>query len=234
MSSLIVGGDIIAAKNKEKQTLVLYPRGDRFYSRLSGTVTATPGEQIIATSANLCEEIRRGEAIQVGDCWYRVDSTIGSGAAGEQTQRSTAPPSVTLEKDLSDRNKYYNPFTPKQLPLDGDFDGDQEFVGVALKHGCTNDVKECWKKTAENLKKFIGNEEALPEELLALNLISRPLSAASLEAKRRQQLRDRNGANGKKVKKERVKRKPRDISMAGYGANAHLRGTRLEQILKGK
>ena len=45
--------------------MVLYPRGKRFLSRLSGTVTAVPGRQAVVTSANLRDEIRRGEAIQV-------------------------------------------------------------------------------------------------------------------------------------------------------------------------
>ena len=226
INSLIIGGDIIASKNKEKQCLVLYPRGERFLSRLSGTVTATPGQQIIATSANLCEEIRRGEAIKVDDYWYRVDSAVGSGSAGDQTQRSTAPPSVTLEKDLSDRNKYCNAFTSKALPLDGDFDGEKEYVGIALKHGCTNDVKECWKKTAEELKKFQGeNEHALQQELLTLKLLTKPIFT-SQEAKRRLA----KGAN--KEKKERAKRKHRATNSTGYGVNAHLRGGRLDQILK--
>ena len=225
--SLIIGGDIIACKNKEKQCLVLYPRGDRFFSKLSGTVTATPGQQCIVTSTSLCEEIRRGEAIKVDEYWYRVDSAIGSGSAGEQTQRSSAPPSVTLDKELSDKNKYYNTFTVKSLPLDGDFDGDREYSGVAVKHGCTNDVKDCWKKTVEGLKPFIGNEEALQQELLALKLLSKPFTV-SQESKRR--------LGGKqKEKKERQKRKPREATSAsGYGVNAHLRGTKLEQILRDK
>ena len=53
---------------------------------------------------------------------YRVDSTIGSGNTGEQTQRSAAPPSVTLDKPLSDKNVYYNTYNAHKLPLDGDFD----------------------------------------------------------------------------------------------------------------
>lgn len=84
---------------------------------------ATPGQQLVRTSASLLGEIRRGEAIQVGDSWYRVGSAIGSGAAGEQVQRAAAPPSVTSDRDMSDRNVYCDPYTSELLPLDGDYDG---------------------------------------------------------------------------------------------------------------
>ncbi len=64
----------------------------------TGTVTATPGQQLVKTSTDFRTEIRRGEAIQVGEYWYRVGSAIGSGAAGEQIQRAAAPTSVTIGK----------------------------------------------------------------------------------------------------------------------------------------
>jgi hypothetical protein len=61
---MIVGGKLIACKNTEKKTIVLYPRGKPFLTTLPGTVTATPGKQIITTSANTTEAIRRGELLQ--------------------------------------------------------------------------------------------------------------------------------------------------------------------------
>lgn len=78
---------------------------------------------MVRTSASLLGEVRRGEAVQVGDSWYRVGSAIGSGAAGEQVQRAAAPPSVTSDRDMSERNVYCDPFTADLLPLDGDFEG---------------------------------------------------------------------------------------------------------------
>jgi len=57
-------------------------------------------------SSHFYKKIRRGEAIKVDEYCYRVDSAIGSDSAGEQTQRSSvAPPSVTLDKELSEKNK---------------------------------------------------------------------------------------------------------------------------------
>ena len=59
-------------------------------------MTATPGQQLVKTSTDFRGEIRRGEAMLVGEYWYRVGSAIGSGAAGEQIQRAAAPTSVTI------------------------------------------------------------------------------------------------------------------------------------------
>jgi hypothetical protein len=36
---------------------------------------------------------------------------------------------------------YHEEFSSDTLPLDGDFDGETVFVGRALRHGCTNDVR---------------------------------------------------------------------------------------------
>jgi hypothetical protein len=89
----------------------------------AGAVTATPGQQMVRSSVSLLGEIRRGEAVQVGDSWYRVGSAIGSGAAGEQVQRAAAPASVTADRDMSERNVYCDPYTAELLPLDGDYEG---------------------------------------------------------------------------------------------------------------
>lgn len=225
--SLIVGGDIIAVKNKELKSLVLYPRGEPFLSKLSGTVTATPtglNAHRIKTSVDLRGEIRRGEAIQVGDYWYRVGSSVGS--SQNQTQRSVAPTSVTSDREMSDRNVYIDPFNAETLPLDGDFEGSDTYNGVAVRHGCTLDIKTCWSKTLESLQPFHGEDTALHRELVTLNLISRPLSTAQ--------------QNKRKIeKKEKTKRKPRKkqvtaVNRGGsvYGMNTHLKGTGLEKILQ--
>ena len=125
IQNLIVGGEIIACKNKAMKSAILYPRGKPFFVPLSGTVTATPGRQGISTSEALMDEIRRGDAIGLGDVslglsWYRVSSNVGG---GKQAERATAPLSVTSETDLSDKNVYRDRFDAVELPLDGDYDG---------------------------------------------------------------------------------------------------------------
>jgi hypothetical protein len=86
--NLIIGGEVIACKNKAMKSFVLYPRGTPFFtilrlgslslspslslslsfslSLLSGTVTATPGNSLVKTSEDLSKEIRRGDALCVG------------------------------------------------------------------------------------------------------------------------------------------------------------------------
>lgn len=257
VNSLIIGGEIIANKNKEIKSLVLYPRGISFLSRLSGTVTATQGKQLIDTSVSLLPEIRRGEAIQVDEVWYRVSSAIGSGAAHQQNQRSTAPTSVTSDRDMSDKNVYCDPYTEHVLPLDGDFEGHEGaasseaagnnsetvvFKGSAFKHGCTNDIKDCWRDTIEGgFRQFQGGQEkALEMELIRLNLLSKNLlnnaqTADSLKRKANQTGSGSGGANGKK--RQVRKSKPGGAvlganSSTNFGVNAHLRGTALEKILR--
>lgn len=220
--TLLVGGTIIAGKNKEKRSLVLYPRGEKFVSKLFAQVTAVPGQQTIQTSASLLQEVHRGEAVMVGTTWYRVDSAIGSGLESQQNQRSAAPPSVTLDKPLSDKNVYHIQYTAKELPLDGDFDGTEAYTGPIYKHGCTNDLKELWRKTADDLKSFEKDDAALHRELVRLNLLSKSLTTVEAGSSRR--------TNKGKVKKRQT-RKPR-AGNSTAGTNPHLRGTQLERVLK--
>ena len=86
---MIVGGTIIAVKNKEFKA-VLFPRGQPFFTRLSGEIVATPGYSDLQTTADLRPEIRRGDAIRVGvnGEWYRVSSAAPS---GRELDRQTAP-----------------------------------------------------------------------------------------------------------------------------------------------
>mmetsp|Transcript_36699 Transcript_36699/g.63335 ORF Transcript_36699/g.63335 Transcript_36699/m.63335 type:complete len:397 (-) Transcript_36699:5-1195(-) len=221
--SMIVGGDIIAVKNKvEFKSLVLYPRGRPFLTKLSGTVTATPGQQLVKTSTDFRTEIRRGEAIQVGEYWYRVGSAIGSGAAGEQIQRAAAPTSVTIDKDMSGRNVYCDPFTNEVLPLDGDFEGNEVYTGPCFRHGCSSDIKQCWEHTAEGLRGFLGDGDALHRELINLNLVSKHASsAAPLKAKREVKAKAK-----RKITRTRV-----NANTSSYGTNAHLKGTGLEKVI---
>lgn len=229
VASMVVGGEIIAISNKEKKTLILFPRGVPFYSQLSGTVTATHGKQLVSTSENLTKEIRRGEAIKVGPNWYRVSCAVGSGALHEQTQRSKAPTSVNLEKEMSENNKYCTPFNGDCLPLDGDYDHGNNtpngfiFQGIALKHGCTNDVKEIWKKTFETVEPNVEDDQFIHQELIRLGLIR----STVLQNEKKKKVND----NKDKEKKKRQVRARRETRTDVLGVNAHLRGTAIEKIL---
>jgi hypothetical protein len=148
-----------------------------------------------------------------------VATAIGTGAAAQQSERSTAPLSVTSDKELSSRNIYHDDFTTEMLPLDGDYDGEREYVGRAVKHGCTNDIKDCWARTAIELRKFGNDEKSLQSELLKLNLVSRPGTSMA---------KKRASDNGNDKLKQRRKRKQRE---AFTFHNSHLKGTVLWNVL---
>lgn len=216
IANLIVGGDVIACKNKALKTAILYPRGRPFLSVLDGGVTATPGQQSIRTSNSLLAEIRRGDAIGLSGSWYRVASNVGT-AGSHQAERATAPLSVTSDMELSDRNVYRDLYDSSTLPLDGDYDGETLYVGPALRHGVGNDIRNLWKQTLDKAKEF-KEGDSLRLELVKCKL----LSSVGTQQKSLLKLKEKKG-------KERKKRKARDT---GRVFNAHLKGSALDEAMK--
>jgi hypothetical protein len=218
--SMIVGGDIIAIKNKELKSLVLYPRGVPFFTALSGTVTANPGELTVTTSSSLLSEIRRGEAIKVASFWYRVSSVCkGPGGSGSR------PTSVLLDHDLPVKTEYTHLFDATQLPLDGDAECDAVWRGHALRHGVTSDLQKLWLESAEEVRALNRDDRLLAQRLVDNNLLStqflhRPNMKRSSE--------DKNKGDRKRARRMRESQ----MHSGGVGVNAHLRGTRLEKVLQ--
>jgi hypothetical protein len=238
--NMIVGGEIIAVKNKEFKA-VLFPRGQPFITRLTGDVEAYPGAADLATTADLRREIRRGDAIRIGmrGDWYRISSAAPS---GRELDRQTAPLSVTSEREMSEKNVYRDDFDERVLPLDGDYEGnmpggegedeDGVYTGGAYRHGCANNIRGVWGETLPDLKKIVSrannpnsNAIALRKELVALKLVS---NQASTEA----------GVNAKKSlqrarSRDKVKKKRKYSERAGTKSfNEHLKGSALEQVMK--
>ena len=56
---------------------------------------------------------------------------------GISSSNSAGVSATTAKKVVA----YHDEFDADILPLDGDFDGETLFVGTALRHGCTNDVR---------------------------------------------------------------------------------------------
>jgi hypothetical protein len=130
IADMIMSGDIIACKNRETKDTTLYPRLSAFLTKLSGTVTANPGEQYVETAYDLTNEIRRGDAILVNESWFRISSAIAASKTKTNTPaRARAPLSVSSIKDLTDRNIYIDDFDSHKIPLDGDYDGVDEYAG---------------------------------------------------------------------------------------------------------
>ena len=240
--SMIVGGTIIAVKNKEFKA-VLFPRGQPFFTRLSGDIVATPGCSDLRTTADLRSEIRRGDAIRVGVSgdWYRVSSAAPS---GRELDRQTAPLSVTSERDMSDKNVYRDEFGPKTLPLDGDFEAyenegqgqnsneDGLFKGGAYRHGASNCIRQLWGSTMADMNKIASrannpeaNALALRRELAKLKLISNTASTVAGADVKRSLQRVRN--------REKTRKKRKQSDRAGTKSfNEHLKGSHLEDVMR--
>jgi hypothetical protein len=216
---MILGGEVIACKNSEKKSMVLFPRGQAFLTKLTGDVTAKPSSNLVETSHNVQNEIRRGDAVRVGDSWFRVSSAIRNGSSVE---RSKMPPSVTSDKAWPDRLVFFDEFNATTLPLDGDYDGTEEYkAGVAVRHGCSNDVRSQWLETAGQFRQNIADEHALLSELVKQNLVTR--SGSVSVAQRRKPTTTISG----QIKKQRKQR----VSTVTSHHNAHLKGTQLERIV---
>lgn len=87
---------------------------------------------LIKTDIDHRTQIRRGEAIRVGNEWFRVSSAVREGVSlDNQPPRAMAPPSVASMKDFSKKNEvdgYVRRFDQNTLPLDGAL---SEEVGIA-------------------------------------------------------------------------------------------------------
>lgn len=219
IEEMILCGDVMACKNKEAKDIVLFPRGPKFLTPLSGSVTAYPMRNLIRTSDDLTNEVRRGDAVYVGENWYRVASAISS-TRSNQPERAKAPLSVSSIHELSERNVYIDEFSSEVLPLDGDFDGTDVFTGSAFKFGCTNDIRAKWHGTVDLIRQF-KSEKDLEEEMLKHNLISQAALANNAQKKALKP------TETKKAKpRKRVKRKFARIT------NMHLEGTDLSYQLE--
>ena len=69
VQGMVQSGDIIACKNKKAKDTILYPRGDSFLTQLSGSASASPEQDYLVTTEDLTSEIRRGDAVLVGESW---------------------------------------------------------------------------------------------------------------------------------------------------------------------
>ena len=98
----------------------------------------------------------------------------------------------------------------------------QVYTGPCYRHGCSSDIKQCWEQTAEGLRVFLGDGDALHRELVNLNLVSKQASsAAPLKAKREVKAKAK-----RKITRTRV-----NANTSSYGTNAHLKGTGLEKVI---
>jgi hypothetical protein len=187
---------------------------------------------MIETTSDLRKEIRRGEAICVNGWWYRVSSKV---EGAKQLMRAQAPLSVTMNQDLSKKNVYIHEFTDSLLPLDGEYNGQEIYQGVAYRHGCTTDVKDLWASSLEEARlesksgasatgligmSILSDREALHKRLMVEKLVDKPL-ASNLPI-----TKDEDDKNGKGTKRRRQIRQSKKGPPQGLGSNAHMEGTK--------
>lgn len=56
----------------------LYPRGDMFLTHLPGKVKIPCNLSVAMTQEDMNKYIRRGEAVRLGDTWFRVSSEVSA------------------------------------------------------------------------------------------------------------------------------------------------------------
>ncbi|GLD92950.1 hypothetical protein PINS_up001542 [Pythium insidiosum] len=226
-------GEIICLKNAENGSEVYYPRGQAFLVDVSGVATVEPGSCYAHSSQDVSNELRRGDAIRIGDHWLRVSAAVKTSSSARPAPfagMASKSVSSTRDPNVSKKIRYVLKFDNEHLPLDAAFPDakgrdltnsdkwDQlpkrgpKFQMV--KHGCTNDIRQLWKDTLRN---WPVDRSEFEKKLVQAGLTTQ----AKLDATRRQIKRRK-----KEDKKPRM-RKQREIKIS----NQHLIGTELGEIL---
>jgi hypothetical protein len=232
IADLINSCTIIAIKNKEEANMTLFPRGDIFLAELSlkDIVLVEPGdievitEGKVMTGADLTMEVRRGDALQIG-----TKESVSGLSNPARTLRVSTLSSKTQDKDqnILPASSEYSASSNKDLPghsrakyVQDEFSNDTiplhkvqglnypGLKGTLYKHGCTNDIRELWKKTIID---WPEDRVALQRAMLKAKLVTtaeikahtRPINKRSKKA----------GNSGKR------KRKQRDVI---FTTNQHL------------
>ncbi|EQC29242.1 hypothetical protein SDRG_13115 [Saprolegnia diclina VS20] len=235
-------GHIICIKNTETGTEVYYARGFSFFTQVGALATVEGGSYVTTVNHDVTPELRRGDAVRVGDHWFRVSNAEKKGPMGNPPQPFTSiHPTVTNKSvssmvDLnltSKKTKYMLTFDAHHLPLDMPFPdhrhghmhhpkwdlapkfGKGAGTVALLKHGCTNDIRDLWRDT---LRDWPTDRAALERKLVQSGLTTQ----ANIDANRaKRKLHIKSKAKVARVKKQR------DIKIT----NTHLIGTELGQVL---
>ena len=92
-------GNLITIRNTERGSDTYYSRGFPFLTELSSKGIVAPNGGIVRVMRNVQGEIRRGDAIQVGEKWFRVSNALrGGGQFGGSSVASSK--SVSSVRDL--------------------------------------------------------------------------------------------------------------------------------------
>ncbi|EGZ23905.1 hypothetical protein PHYSODRAFT_325079 [Phytophthora sojae] len=227
-------GEIICLKNADKGAEVYYSRGPAFLVDLSGVATVEAGSYLAHSSQEITGEIRRGDALRIGDNWFRVSAAVKSSSTTRPAPfagMATKSVSSTRDPNVSKKIKYMFKFDKDHLPLDVPFpDAKRRNIASSdrwdllpkrgpkfqmVKHGCSNDIRQLWRDT---LRAWPSDRAEFEKKLVQAGLTTQ----AKVDASRRQMKR-----RLKEDKKKNRPRKQRDIKIT----NHHLIGTKLGEIL---
>ncbi|CAM9346615.1 unnamed protein product [Chrysoparadoxa australica] len=223
IESIVRCGDVIAVKNKELSTLLLYPRGPVFLTKLRGEVSIEYGKSVAKCTEPLYTEIRRGEAVKLGEHWTRVSSEVES---ERQPQRAIPPESVAFDKDMSSMNVYAYEFEPgeKDLPLQTWYPYQESYKGPAIRHGCCKRIREMFKET---LKQVPKEEDAMFKMMHQAGLTSKLQEGT----KRRKKFHFKPGPGQRESQTDKKKRRQALVKSAKL-TNDHLEGTALGALME--
>jgi hypothetical protein len=142
---------IIAIQNLSHRSLVLYPRGIKYLTALSGTVSVDKGRLYVSTTHNLVSEIRRGDALRIDGHICRVSTAPLQAVKTAVEERVCGFPlighsfiftfalqfshSASSVRPRSSRTEYALAFTAEVLPLESPFPGESVRGVVAHKEG---------------------------------------------------------------------------------------------------
>ncbi|TMW63222.1 hypothetical protein Poli38472_002163 [Pythium oligandrum] len=226
-------GEIICLKNAENGAEVFYPRGMQFLVDVSGVATVEPGCYYAHSTVDISGEVRRGDAIRVGDQWFRASAAVKTNSSARPAAfAGMASKSVASTRDpnVSKKIRYLLKFDKDHIPLDAPFPDAKRREIVTdrwdslpqrgpkfqmIKHGCTNDIRQLWRDT---LRHWPTDRAEFEKKLVQAGLTTQ----AKVDANRRQIKR-----RLKEDKRKPRMRKQREIKIS----NDHLIGTELGEIL---
>ncbi|CCI39791.1 unnamed protein product [Albugo candida] len=234
LQALARSGEVICVKHAEKGAEVFYPRDMSFLVDVSGVATVEPGSYITNSSQDVTNEIRRGDAIKIGNHWFRVSGAVKTSSASRPAPfsgMSSKSVSSVRDPNTSKKVRYLFKFDKDHMPIDAPFPDASNNTAASMdrwdalprrgpkfqmtKHGCTNDIRELWQNTMRN---FPTDRNEFYKKLVQAGLTTQ----SKVDASRRQSKR-----RLKEDKKKTRTRKQRDIKIS----NQHLIGTELGEIL---
>mmetsp|Transcript_16737 Transcript_16737/g.32553 ORF Transcript_16737/g.32553 Transcript_16737/m.32553 type:complete len:428 (+) Transcript_16737:103-1386(+) len=198
---------------------VLFPRGPSFLVPVSGRVTAEPGKSVLKTTCDIQPEIHRGDSLLLGrdavDAFLENELDVLETRCLRVSNEPFGAPQPLPERELAviverlQRNQvpysrssadpprppkegdYKLVFTDSKVPINPSIAKEATpLEGVtALKHGCTNDVKELWREVCKKHHYRAQQSPVLDRLLTENNLTTAERLAQSGQTVRKRKVR---------------------------------------------